>query len=135
MNREHAARLRASSDLQARIASYELAARMQSAAKEALDISKETEATHKMYGLDEDGDPGLRHAVPDRAAADRARSPLHPDLHVDAAVGPPRRHPQVAPGRLQEDRQAECALVTDLKQRACSTPPSSTGGRDGATRR
>src|SRR5690606_20415329 len=39
-------------DLQARIASYELAARMQLAAAEALDLSQETEATKKMYGLD-----------------------------------------------------------------------------------
>ena len=39
-------------DLAARIAGYETAARMQSAAKEALDISKESAATHKMYGLD-----------------------------------------------------------------------------------
>lgn len=40
-------------DLSARIQSYELAARMQVAAKEALDLSQETEATHRMYGLDE----------------------------------------------------------------------------------
>lgn len=40
-------------DLEARIASYELAARMQLAATDALDISKETEATLKMYGIDE----------------------------------------------------------------------------------
>ena len=41
-------------DLQARIASYELAARMQTSAKEALDISGESEATRKLYGI---GDP------------------------------------------------------------------------------
>ena len=41
------------SDLEARIASYELAARMQTAAKEALDISGESEATKKLYGLDD----------------------------------------------------------------------------------
>lgn len=39
-------------DLDARIASYELAARMQSAAREALDLSQETEATKTLYGLD-----------------------------------------------------------------------------------
>jgi hypothetical protein len=44
-------------DLQARIASYELAARMQMAAKEALDVSKESQAVHKLYGLD---DPATR---------------------------------------------------------------------------
>jgi hypothetical protein len=40
-------------DLAARIQSYELAARMQTAAKEALDLSQETEATHNLYGLDD----------------------------------------------------------------------------------
>ena len=40
------------SDLAARIESFELAYRMQMAAPEALDLAKETEATHKLYGLD-----------------------------------------------------------------------------------
>jgi hypothetical protein len=54
LNAEHLARHPGESDLEARIASYELAARMQSAAKEALDVSQETEATQKLYGLDKD---------------------------------------------------------------------------------
>jgi len=37
--------------LESRIASYELAAKMQLSAPEALDIGKETEATRKLYGL------------------------------------------------------------------------------------
>ena len=41
------------SELEARIASYELAFRMQQYAPEAVDLSKETEATRKAYGLDE----------------------------------------------------------------------------------
>ena len=40
------------SDLAARIASYELAYKMQRHAPEAVDIAQETEATQKMYGLD-----------------------------------------------------------------------------------
>jgi hypothetical protein len=39
-------------ELQARIQSYELAERMQAAAPEAVDISAETKATKKLYGLD-----------------------------------------------------------------------------------
>lgn len=39
--------------LQARIAAYELAARMQLAATTALDLSQETEATLRLYGIDE----------------------------------------------------------------------------------
>ena len=41
------------SRLDARIASYELAARLQLSAPEVLDISGETEATRRLYGLDE----------------------------------------------------------------------------------
>jgi hypothetical protein len=40
------------SELAARIAAYELAFRMQSHAPQVVDISKETEATKKLYGLD-----------------------------------------------------------------------------------
>jgi hypothetical protein len=54
LNREHLAEHPAELDLQARIASYELAARMQVAAREALDISKESDATKKLYGIDKD---------------------------------------------------------------------------------
>ena len=41
------------SELHARIRAFELAERMQAAAPAAVDISKETEATKKMYGLDD----------------------------------------------------------------------------------
>jgi hypothetical protein len=43
--------------LEARIASFELAAKMQSAAREALDLSREPAAVQRMYGLD---DPATR---------------------------------------------------------------------------
>jgi hypothetical protein len=57
LNRRHLERHRGELDLEARIASYELAARMQTAAKEALNISRESPATHKLYGID---DPATR---------------------------------------------------------------------------
>jgi hypothetical protein len=41
-------------DLEARTGSYELAYRMQSAAPEAVDLAKETEATKRLYGMDND---------------------------------------------------------------------------------
>jgi len=41
------------SELSARISSYELAFRMQQHAPEAVDVSKESEATKKLYGLDD----------------------------------------------------------------------------------
>src|SRR5436305_3194559 len=40
------------SELEARLASFELAYRMQAAAPEAVDLTKETEATRKLYGMD-----------------------------------------------------------------------------------
>ncbi|MFH1303690.1 MAG: DUF1501 domain-containing protein [Planctomycetota bacterium] len=41
-------------ELEARIASYELAFRMQAEAPEAVDLSQETEATQKLYGMDQE---------------------------------------------------------------------------------
>ncbi len=43
----------ADTELAARVASYELAFRMQQHAPEAVDVGKETEATKKLYGLDD----------------------------------------------------------------------------------
>lgn len=51
-NEEHLAQHPGELDLQARIASYALAAKMQTAAKEALDISNEPEHVKKLYGVD-----------------------------------------------------------------------------------
>jgi len=53
MNRRHAALNEGDSRLEARIGSYELAARMQLRAPEALDLSKESEATRRLYGLED----------------------------------------------------------------------------------
>ncbi len=52
LNQDHLRQHPGESDLEARIASYELAARMQLAAKEVLDISGESAATKAMYGVD-----------------------------------------------------------------------------------
>jgi hypothetical protein len=52
MNRRHQQGRPGDSRLEARIGTYELAARMQLSAPEVLDISGETEATRRLYGLD-----------------------------------------------------------------------------------
>ncbi len=52
LNRNHAAARPLQTELDARIASYELAFRMQAEAPDAVDLSKETEATRKLYGMD-----------------------------------------------------------------------------------
>jgi hypothetical protein len=52
LNRRHAARFPENTELTARIANFETAARMQTAVPEALDLSGESETTKKLYGLD-----------------------------------------------------------------------------------
>ena len=52
-NEQHLAPRHDNSNLAARIASYELAYRMQSEAPEAVDISQETAATQELYGLND----------------------------------------------------------------------------------
>jgi hypothetical protein len=52
LNRRHALSRPQQTELDARIASYELAFRMQAEAPEAVDLSQETEETHRLYGTD-----------------------------------------------------------------------------------
>ena len=54
LDRAHRDRRPGEAELDARLASYELAARMQVSATSALDLEQETAATHKMYGIDEE---------------------------------------------------------------------------------
>lgn len=53
LNRQHLEKNPGDSRLESRIASYELAAKMQMSAPGVLDLSGETELTKKLYGLDE----------------------------------------------------------------------------------
>jgi hypothetical protein len=52
-NEDHQKQRAANSQLAARIANYELAFRMQTAAPEATDLEQETEDTHNLYGLND----------------------------------------------------------------------------------
>ncbi len=52
LNQEHLDAHPGEADLLARIQSFELAYRMQTEATEVVDLSQETEATHKRYGID-----------------------------------------------------------------------------------
>jgi hypothetical protein len=54
LNRRYAEQHAGEAELEARIASYELAAAMQTAAKEALDLRQEPEYIRRLYGLDRD---------------------------------------------------------------------------------
>lgn len=104
-------------ELEARIASYELAARMQTAAREALDIEQETEATHRLYGLDnpETREYGTRCLLARRLVERGVRfvqifhSGQPWDNHSDI------RH--TLPAICRKTDQPVAALVKDLKQR------------------
>jgi hypothetical protein len=52
LNEEHRQRYPQESELEARIRNYELAARMQLATGDVLDLAKESDATKKLFGLD-----------------------------------------------------------------------------------
>lgn len=52
LNQKHASERRDQTELDARIASYELAFRMQAEAPEAVNLADETEETQQLYGLD-----------------------------------------------------------------------------------
>jgi len=53
LNRDHLAENPGDSRLEARIASYELAAKMQLSAPEVFDLTRETQTVRQLYGLDE----------------------------------------------------------------------------------
>src|SRR5437588_9090744 len=53
LNADHLGRHGDNSELEARLESYELAARMQTAVPDVLDLSRETAETKRLYGLDD----------------------------------------------------------------------------------
>ncbi len=54
LNTRHAEQDPGNSNLQARIAAYDLAARMQLSAPEVMDLSQEPESSHRLYGTDDE---------------------------------------------------------------------------------
>ncbi len=80
LNARHLAERGDDSELAARIQSYELAYRMQSAAPEAVDLSGETDETKCLYGLDRKETAEFGRALPAGSPADRARCPVRPAL-------------------------------------------------------
>lgn len=117
LNDNHLADRPGENDLSARIASYELAARMQLSAKEAFDVSCESPATKKLYGLD---DPvtesfGTRCLIARRLVERGVRfvqiwnSGQNWDHHSALYTA--------LPDRCREIDQPTAALVRDLKAR------------------
>ena len=104
-------------ELDARIASYELAARMQMAATDALDLSQESAATQAMYGLDqaETRSYGRRCLIARRMVE---RGVRFVQLFINAQIWD--HHTNIADGLTSCCRKTDrpiAALITDLKQR------------------
>ena len=116
-NQAHAEQHPGENDLEARIASYQLAARMQSAAQEAFDISQETAATHKLYGIDNKvtRDYGTRCLIARRLVE---RGVRFVKIMCHGQVWDHHGSIYTAlPQRCREIDKPAAALVTDLKQR------------------
>jgi hypothetical protein len=117
LNREHLLEHPGENDLEARIASYALAARMQLAAKEAFDISRETSATLEMYGIDQEvtRDYGTRCLIARRLVE---RGVRFVQILCQGQVWDHHGSILTAlPQRCGEIDKPAAALVTDLKQR------------------
>ena len=120
-NEEHRKPRVDNSNLAARIASYELAYKMQSAAPEAVDLSQENEATQKMYGLDDTKtEPFGRQCLLARRMVERGvrfvqiySGGNHNDANWDAHGDLKFNHDLHA----AETDKAVAGLLKDLKQR------------------
>ena len=117
LNEAHLAKRPDEHSLEARIDSYELAARMQTAATEALDISGESAATKKLYGIDQDAtrEYGTRCLIARRLVE---RGVRFVQLFLNGQ--PWDNHENIhgaLPGICRRTDRPAAALVTDLKQR------------------
>lgn len=117
LNERHLERHPGEAELEARIRTYETAAAMQTAAKEALDVSREPAYIHKMYGLDRDAtrEYGTRCLIARRLVERGVR-------FVQLFLGgqPWDNHNTIRKGLADicaKTDQPSAALVTDLKQR------------------
>ena len=102
-------------DLEARIASYELASRMQTSANEALDLNRESKAIRDMYGADDDTTKQMAEAcLLARRLVERGVRFVQIwnygwDMHENIF--------ESLTSRCQATDKPCAALVTDLKQR------------------
>jgi uncharacterized protein (DUF1501 family) len=117
LNREHLEQRPGEDDLAARIASYALAAKMQTAAKEALDISGESVETLRLYGIDqpETMDWGTRCLLARRLVERGVRF-----VQICSGNQTWDHHggiEKALPLRCKQTDQPTAALVKDLKQR------------------
>ena len=99
----------------ARIAQYEMAAGMQTAVPELVDIGREPEHVFELYGDDARRAWHVRGQLPVGAADGRTRSAVR--AAVSPRLGSPCQLPSKLPGKCRQVDQPSAALVRDLKQR------------------
>jgi uncharacterized protein (DUF1501 family) len=123
LNGEHRAGRAGDSRLEARIASYEMAAKLQLSAPEVMDLSGESDATRKLYGIDAEQtrDMGTRCLIARRLLE---RGVRFVQVWSGADNGFPRRnwdsHENLEKDHLDMARsmdQPAAALLKDLKAR------------------
>ncbi len=121
LNRKHQLRTPGDDRLEARIGSYEMAARMQLSAPELFDLSGESAATRKLYGLDgaETADFGKRCVLARRMIERGVRF-----VQVWSGAGGPANnwdnHANIhteLPNMTRQVDQPAAALIRDLKAR------------------
>jgi hypothetical protein len=117
LNAVHLRRHPGNTELEARIGHYELAARMQTSVPAVLDLSRETEETRRLYGLDrkESAEYGKRCLLARRLVEQGVRF-----VQVFLSGQPWDTHSQNAAklkGLCQMTDQPCAALVADLKRR------------------
>jgi hypothetical protein len=103
--------------LDARIASYELAARLQVEASDALDVTKESAATQEMYGIGQDStDSYGRRCLMARRLVERGVRFVQ--LYINGQIWD--NHTGLESGMRNASQRTDkptAALLTDLKQR------------------
>lgn len=117
LNRRHQELHPAEAELEARIATYELAAAMQTAAAEALDLNQEPQYIHRLYGLDreETRDYGARCLLARRLVERGVRF-----VQIFLGGQPWDNHNNIRetlPAICRRTDRPAAALVRDLKQR------------------
>jgi uncharacterized protein DUF1501 len=123
LNQQHEERFPGSSELAARIASYELAYRMQGCAPEAVDLAKETEETKRLYGLENKAtEPFGRQCLLARRLVERGVRfvQLWSGAYVNDTVDTWDAHNSIVDNHGQHAREVDqpiTALITDLKRR------------------
>ncbi len=104
--------------IQSRIASYEMAFRMQASSPELIDLSKETQETRALYGVLDDGPSFARNCLLARRMVERGVRFVqlyHADW--DHHGDPDNNLGKPLEDRCREVDQASAALVRDLKRR------------------